>query len=1311
MAQGFKYALRGGAAMDWFGPSQPLQPAAPAEVKGRAWDFPTGTNLQTRPRGTEGVSFEQLRALADGYDLLRLAIETRKDQLCRVPWSIQPQQRPDQQMRDKPDQRCADLEAFLKFPDRRRPWARWLRTLAEDLFVLDAPSLYVRRSVGGDVYSLDVIDGATIRPLVGADGRSPLPPDPCFQQVLKGVPAVDYTADELIYLPFNPRSNRVYGYGQVEQVIRTVEIGIRRQIHQMQHYTEGNVPEALCGVPEEWSPDQIDQFQRYWDSLMEGNTAARRHMKFVPGKLAIQFTKDVALKDMFDEWLARVICYAFSLPPTAFVQQMNRATAQTAQEAALEEGLAPLMQWVKELLDFIIQKHFGYTDLEFVWKNEKELDPAVKNQLEIEKLKSGLLSFDEIRQADGKAPYGIGPIIFGVGPAGFVFIEDLKDPAKRAALMNPPPPALPGPGGEPPPGHPGAPPSPAPAPGPAISEAHHAAAAALHATVSSVPAPRPVAVETAPLNETHQAAAGRLHETLGVTPQQQAQDDGAHTPQIAEAMAALRETLGNRVSPFALEKGWDERKHPRDAAGRFVKASEFAIVARDNPQHASSHTYGTVSAKNADMVQAKIGIDISGYSRILDSNAVRHVFNRHGDEATERKRGQIAIEPKDFDAIERIVNAPDRIKASRTNRGLTSIVYEKLLGDYYTYVEEVRRGQKKVAVTSMWKRLATLKKLDLGEQVSFEGSSHTSESVTQAKTNIAYPRLIDNSLTKADGRAGRDGDGDGIYNEKGKISERAAAGRQAMERLAQRAAAMPADRRKDAVEVAAMHKEGIGPIDFRFGHAGTPERRFEDGGGIAHAWNRRMHVDKIDANAFIKTIPDIIARGQVATDWYEPKGKSGQRREINWRDSVVVIARNKNGGGNPWVLTAFKKLLKKDDENARLTDDPIADPHLSYAPDGIGLYHPHPLLKSFLLGSFPSPGAQTPPHQGGVGSIRWSLVGAGVEDNIAHNRQLHKSSPRILSIAEAAEAGIVQAFGNALLWWSRQGDQIGEDATTASSPDDVALPLDELERHLDTAFDQLRSVFRDAGEATVNDNLAAPPGGERIDFNFDLRNKRVTDFLDGYKMDLIRHITADQAEQVRAIVTDAATRGEPPATIARRVRDVVGLTPYQAGVVETYRAELERLDPAALSRVLRDARFDPTLNRALESGQALGDEQIDKMVAAYKRRFLDMRAMTIGRTESIRAANSGARMSVATMLDDPEMDGITVEKTWVATDDHRTRDSHRGMNGQTVVGLDTPFITPSGVQMSGPHDPEAPAEEVINCRCVARFRLVRSSSS
>jgi hypothetical protein len=51
--------------------------------------------------------------------------------------------------------------------------------------------------------------------------------------------------------------------------------------------------------------------------------------------------REPVLKDDFDEWLAWVVCFAFSLPPTAFVKQTNRATAETQQETATTEGLVP----------------------------------------------------------------------------------------------------------------------------------------------------------------------------------------------------------------------------------------------------------------------------------------------------------------------------------------------------------------------------------------------------------------------------------------------------------------------------------------------------------------------------------------------------------------------------------------------------------------------------------------------------------------------------------------------------------------------------------------------------------------------------------------------------------------------------------------------------------------------------------------------------------------------------------------------------------------------------------------------------------
>ncbi|HFB4348226.1 TPA: phage head morphogenesis protein, partial [Neisseria gonorrhoeae] len=81
-----------------------------------------------------------------------------------------------------------------------------------------------------------------------------------------------------------------------------------------EYYTAGSVPDALVGVPETWSADDIRRFQEYWDLLLSGETAQRRKMRFVPGELSRNFreTKQPPLKDVYDEWLARVVCFAFS---------------------------------------------------------------------------------------------------------------------------------------------------------------------------------------------------------------------------------------------------------------------------------------------------------------------------------------------------------------------------------------------------------------------------------------------------------------------------------------------------------------------------------------------------------------------------------------------------------------------------------------------------------------------------------------------------------------------------------------------------------------------------------------------------------------------------------------------------------------------------------------------------------------------------------------------------------------------------------------------------------------------------------------
>jgi hypothetical protein len=181
----------------------------------------------------------------------------------------------------------------------------------------------------------------------------------------------------------------------------------------------------------------------------------------------------------------------------------------------------------------------------------------------------------------------------------------------------------------------------------------------------------------------------------------------------------------------------------------------------------------------------------------------------------------------------------------------------------------------------------------------------------------------------------------------------------------------------------------------------------------------------------------------------------------------------------------------------------------------------------------------------------------------------------------------------------------------------------------------------------------------------------------------------------------------PPDAMARRIRETVGLTAWQAQNVANYRAELENADPLvrrrALGRELRDKRYDPSVVRSLGTDEPITPAKITAMVDAYQRRYVALRATTIARTEALRAANLG---QVAAAKEAAAAYNLVVEKTWLATNDERTRESHRDLNGQMVSGVDTPFILPSGVSLRYPHDPAAPASETVNCRCTLQIRLV-----
>src|SRR5260370_5654501 len=126
-----------------------------------------------------------------------------------------------------------------------------------------------------------------------------------------------------MYLPRNPCPHKAYGFSPVEQIVVTVNRGLRGQVMQLQHFTEGNVPPGLLNAPDGWNVEQIRQFQEWFDSVLAGNTGARSRLVWAPSGAKYQAFKEAPYKDEFYEWRARLLCHAFSLPSTPFTRQGN----------------------------------------------------------------------------------------------------------------------------------------------------------------------------------------------------------------------------------------------------------------------------------------------------------------------------------------------------------------------------------------------------------------------------------------------------------------------------------------------------------------------------------------------------------------------------------------------------------------------------------------------------------------------------------------------------------------------------------------------------------------------------------------------------------------------------------------------------------------------------------------------------------------------------------------------------------------------------------------------------------------------------
>lgn len=394
-----------------FGPGDPFRPEPLDALRddGRAdpriREYPIAWNLDITP--APHIPFHTLRDASKNIDMVRRCIELRKKEIAArewsfsiAPWAVNLAQAqspgtPTQDIIAKLTKEYADdiakANAFWRYPGRNQDfeWEDWIFAALEEYLSIDAWVVYPQKSYGGELLSLDLVNGETIKPLLDARGSKPQWPHPAFQQILYNFPRGEFTAtsqlletgetivpgsfgrDQLYYIRRHTRVDSPYGMSAVEQALISSRLYLKRQGWMLSEYDDGTVPMAWIETALEngaldMTPAQRQEWEDALNDDLSGNTAARHRLKVMPpGMRAVETSSvDERYKPDYDLFLIKLLASHFDVPvgQLGFTETKGLGSAgfHEGQEDAYErKATLPDTRWVSQQITRISREQMG----------------------------------------------------------------------------------------------------------------------------------------------------------------------------------------------------------------------------------------------------------------------------------------------------------------------------------------------------------------------------------------------------------------------------------------------------------------------------------------------------------------------------------------------------------------------------------------------------------------------------------------------------------------------------------------------------------------------------------------------------------------------------------------------------------------------------------------------------------------------------------------------------------------------------------------------------------------------------------------
>lgn len=482
-----------------FGPGIPIpygaidKPGADGLPEPRQNQYPVWWNVPGS--GERAVEWETLKKAAE-TPLFRACIEIRKNEISCLDWSVtvsksviaqksKDENKPKQDIEnDLRQQYKADIKKamdFLSMPDRRngRDFAAWVALLLEEHLKWDAMVIYPRKTYGGELLDLMLVDGSTIKPLLDEQGGRPEPPYPAYQQLLYGFPRSEFTADtartadgdvyvpgafsssQLIYERRVQRLETPYGYSPTEQALLDGLLWNKRFAWMMAEYTEGAQPVQwiINKGTTDWTAQQLLEYERLFNDRYSGKTSSRYRNPFLPEGLEPVQTTQVPdkYKPDYDLFIIKLVASHFdvTMAELGFTEPGGLGSSgyhEGQADVQYRKATLPTSRWIASLITRILHQHLGIADeLEFCFLGLEDEDEAAADQVATSRVQRGSMTVNEDRQRIGLPPY---PFREANEPMlqtarGIVFMQGASEMAPPGVLVEPQSVMIPGNGADP----------------------------------------------------------------------------------------------------------------------------------------------------------------------------------------------------------------------------------------------------------------------------------------------------------------------------------------------------------------------------------------------------------------------------------------------------------------------------------------------------------------------------------------------------------------------------------------------------------------------------------------------------------------------------------------------------------------------------------------------------------------------------------------------------------------------------------------------------------------------------------------------